>query len=180
MHSITTSSFLTVYMSQNLSFSINQTPFVPQQQVFLTNILAHAVWCVLCLLVDCQKGHNLGVPTFANNYRVSQKTHFQNHHPASWHPREIKFKTSWIWSLWGVSLQDDDSESAFFWDTLHIIHKILEASISENNQIKFLIFTDRNILAWGGAVGGQIHWILLGTSTLHCTPAVTYRRRSLF
>ena len=77
------------YMSQNLSFSINQTPFVPQQQVFLTNILAHAVWCVLCLLVDCQKGHNLGVPTFANNYRVSQKTHFQNHHPASWHVREI-------------------------------------------------------------------------------------------
>ena len=29
-----------------------------------------------------------------------KKRNFQNHHPASLHPRETKFKMSWIWSLW--------------------------------------------------------------------------------
>ena len=43
-----------------------------------------------------------------------KKTHFHNHHPESWHLRENRFKTFWIWSLWGVSLQGDDSESAVF------------------------------------------------------------------
>ena len=101
---------------------------------------------------------------------MSKKTHFQNHHPGpTIHPSPQAWLAGSKRPRWRVSLQDDDSESAFFWDTLHIIHKILEASISENNQIKFIIFTDRNILAWGGAVGGrytgscwgQVHCIAL-------------------
>ena len=83
-------------------------------------IKAKAVLCSFQSLLDfwiewtgscsCLRGwgwwHIQGVP---------KKTLFQNHHPASWHLREIRFMTSWIWSLWGISLQNDDSESAFFW-----------------------------------------------------------------
>ena len=34
---------------------------------------------------------------FGRNTGCPKIPHFQNHHPTSWHLREIRFKTSWVW-----------------------------------------------------------------------------------
>ena len=62
-----------------------------------------------------------------------RKNALQNHHPASWRLREIRFKTSWVLSLWGISLQDDDSERAFFGTPCHPVYNGIKHT---NNQCR--------------------------------------------
>ena len=77
-------------------------------------------WVFILLFNSCTKRISIvqGVP---------KKPHFQNHHPGpTIHPSPQAWLAGSKQPRWRVSLQDNDSESAFFWDTLYACLLVFE------------------------------------------------------